>query len=160
MHQALCSTAFGVFVYSHLALAQVTTGTISGVVRDSTGAFIPGVTVTMRYQDTGITRTLVTNEQGRYQAPSLGLGNYEVQAQREGFQSEVRRRIVLTVGREAVVNFDLQVGAVTQLHLGVAVGARWKPGSAGRRCGRQAPGRLAAWGSPEVQFQLSAECRN
>ncbi len=63
---------------------------------------------------TGIARSIGTNEQGRYQAPNLSLGNYEVQAQRDGFQTEVRRGIVLTVGREAVVNFELQVGAVAQ----------------------------------------------
>lgn len=104
----------GIFLTSQMAQAQVTTGTISGVVRDSTGAVVPAVTITLRNLDTGTTRTVPTDEQGRYQALSLSLGNYEVQAGKEGFQSAVRRGIVLTVGREAVVSFDLQVGAVAQ----------------------------------------------
>ena len=45
-------------------------------------------------------------------APALGLGSYEVRAQLDGFQTQLRSGIVLTVGRAAVVDFTLQVGAV------------------------------------------------
>lgn len=114
MTRRLAWLSIALLIACPLALAQVTTGTISGVVRDSTGAVIPGVSVIMRNLETGTTRTAVTDEQGRYQAPSLALGNYEVQAQKEGFQVEIRRGMGLTVGREAVVNFELQVGTVTQ----------------------------------------------
>lgn len=99
---------------SQLALAQVTSGTISGIVRDSTGGVIPGVTVDVKNLDTGIPRNTISDEQGRYRAPSLALGSYEVRAQKEGFQTEVRRGIELTVGREATVDVVLQVGAVSQ----------------------------------------------
>ncbi len=101
-------------LFIRLGLAQVTTGTILGVVHDGTGAVVPGVSITARNLETGLTRTAVTSEQGRYQMPSLGLGNYEMQAAIEGFQTELRRGIELTLGREAVVDFVLQVGAVTQ----------------------------------------------
>jgi len=94
--------------------AQVTSGAISGTVRDGSGAVIPDVRISLKNVDTGVVRNATTNEQGRFQAPNLSLGNYEVQAEKEGFQMGVRRGIVLTVGREAVVNFDLQIGAVTQ----------------------------------------------
>src|SRR3990172_9218861 len=94
--------------------AQVTTGAISGSVSDSTGAMIPGVQIVLQNEETGITRTVVTDATGRYSVPQLGLGNYRVTATVEGFQTEVRRGIVLTVGREAVVNLQLSVGAVTQ----------------------------------------------
>ena len=97
-----------------LALAQVTTATVSGTVADSTGAVLPGATVVILNDDTGISRTVQTDAAGRYAAPSLSLGRYRVTASREGFQSEARSRIALTVGREAVVNFQLSVGAVTQ----------------------------------------------
>ncbi|MBI3895448.1 MAG: TonB-dependent receptor [Acidobacteria bacterium] len=97
------------------AMAQVTTGTISGSVQDSTGAVIPGATVTLRNVNTGISRTLSTNAQGRYTAPQLGLGMYEVTAEVSGFQRVVRSGIEMTVGRQAVVDFTLQVGAVTEL---------------------------------------------
>ncbi len=97
----------------HLVSAQVTTGTISGVVQDSSGAVIPGVSVTVKNLDTGIARTLTTDEGGRYIAPDLSLGNYEVAAQLPGFQTEVRSGITLTVGRAAVVNFALKVGQIS-----------------------------------------------
>lgn len=106
--------AIYLLILSQPALAQVTTGTILGVVRDGTGAVIPGVSITVKNLDTGTARNVVSDEQGRYQASSLALGNYEAEAQKEGFQAEVRRGIELTVGREAVLNFELQVGAVTQ----------------------------------------------
>jgi hypothetical protein len=99
---------------AQLALAQVNTATISGTVKDESGAVLPGVGVAIQNQDTGIARTVTTNETGRYSAPALGLGNYQVTAQLQGFQSRVRSGIVLTVGREAVVDFTLAVGTVSQ----------------------------------------------
>jgi carboxypeptidase family protein len=107
---------FVVFVFSFggIVSAQVTTGTISGTVKDSTGAVLPGAKVVLLNEETGISRTVETDMAGHYSAPSLSLGNYRVTATLEGFQTEVRRGIVLTVGREAVVDLALSVGAVTQ----------------------------------------------
>ena len=103
-----------VFFSGAIGVAQVTTGTISGTAQDSTGAVVPGVTVTIRHIDTGLTRTAVSDEAGRYRVSQLPLGNYEVEASVSGFQTEVRKGITLTVGREAVVNLELKVGAVTE----------------------------------------------
>ncbi|MBI4441762.1 MAG: TonB-dependent receptor [Acidobacteria bacterium] len=97
-----------------VAIAQVTTGTISGTVTDATGAIVPGAEVTVKNVDTGITRVMTTDERGRYTAPQLPPGNYEVSTSITGFQTEVRRGISLTLGREAMVNFALQVGSVTE----------------------------------------------
>jgi hypothetical protein len=94
--------------------AQVNTGTISGSVQDASGGAIAGAEVTVRHVDTGTTRSLVTDSGGRYTAPDLPLGNYEVQAQHMGFQTEVRSGINLTVGREAVVNLSLRVGQLSE----------------------------------------------
>ena len=96
------------------ALGQVTTATISGTVSDSTGAVIPGATVTVRNVETGISRTVTTSTEGRYAALQLGLGGYVVTAETAGFQTMVRAGITLTVGREAMVDFTLQVGAVAE----------------------------------------------
>src|SRR3989304_4974361 len=114
MARNLLGVFLGVVLWSQLALGQATTGTISGVVRDATAAVIPGATVTVTNVDTGISRSLSTGAQGGVNAPNLLPGNYEVQAQVAGFQTEVRSGITLSVGREAVVNFTLQVGDVTQ----------------------------------------------
>ena len=94
--------------------AQVNTGTISGVVQDASGAAIVAGEVTVRNVDTGTTRTLMTDSGGRYTAPDLPIGNYEVQAQHPGFQTEARIGINLTVGREAVVNLSLKVGQISE----------------------------------------------
>src|SRR5262245_4802606 len=97
-----------------LALGQVNSATVSGTVHDESGAVLPGVSVAIQNQDTGISRNVTTNETGRYSAPALGLGNYQVTAQLQGFKSQARSGITLTVGREAVVDFTLGVGEVSQ----------------------------------------------
>src|SRR5881397_708325 len=102
-----------VFVFAALAVAQVTTGTISGTVTDATGAVVPGVNVSLKSVEKGISRTVRTDEGGRYRAPELALGSYEITAEAAGFDTVVRSGITLTVGREAVVDFTLQVGTIT-----------------------------------------------
>src|SRR6266700_635562 len=104
----------GVLFLSLSLFSQVNTGTISGVVQDSSGALIAGATITIRHVDTGTARTVTSDEGGRYIAPVLPLGNYELQAQQSGFQTEIRKGITLTVGREEVINLTLRVGQQTQ----------------------------------------------
>ena len=65
-------------------LAQVNTATISGTVQDESGAVIPGVAITVRNVDTGLSRSLSSDAEGRYRAPNLPIGNYEVEAQTAG----------------------------------------------------------------------------
>ena len=95
-----------------ILLAQVTTGTISGTVTDSTGAVIPGAMITVRNIETGNSRNVSADARGHYSAQELTLGMYEIIAESSGFQSFVRSGIEMTVGRQAVVDFTLQVGAV------------------------------------------------
>ena len=105
----LCLALFG-----HSALAQVTTGAISGTVRDGTGGVLPGVTVTVRHLDTGAVRVAITDGNGAYRAPNLSLGAYEVAAELTGFKAEVRRGIELTIARAAVVDLTLAVGEISE----------------------------------------------
>lgn len=97
-----------------MVYAQSTGGTISGSVKDASGAVIPGAAVTVRNVETGIERIVTADAQGRYRAPNLALGNYEVDAQFTGFRTEVRTGIKLTVGREAVVELVLNPGEVAE----------------------------------------------
>ena len=69
------------------ASAQETTGTITGVTTDQSGAVLPGVTVTVKNTGTGLTRTVVTNEAGIYTAGLLPIGAYEVTFELSGFQA-------------------------------------------------------------------------
>ena len=102
------------FVAAGVVRGQVTTGTISGTVTDSTGAVLPGANIVILNEETGIPRSLVTDAAGRYLAPSLSPGRYRVTISQPGFQTEARTGIVLTVGRNAVVDVQLEVGAVSQ----------------------------------------------
>ncbi len=92
------------------ALAQGTVGAIGGLVTDQTGAVLPGATVTIRNMDTGVERAAIVDAAGRYHVQQLALGTYEVGAELSDFQSALRQGITLTIGREAVVNFELQLG--------------------------------------------------
>src|SRR5438132_5481657 len=102
----------GVLLFSLSLFSQVSTGTISGVVQDTSGAVIAGAMVTVRNVDTGAVRSLMSDEGGRYVDPVLPVGNYSVQGQQAGFKTEIRSGIVLTVGREEVINLTLNVGAL------------------------------------------------
>jgi len=97
----------GVF-YS--ALAQTTGGCMRGRVTDASGAVIPGATVTIENQATGQTRTLNTNEKGFYNAPSLSPGLYNARSAHTGFGDLVKKNLLVDVGQELVVDFQLNVG--------------------------------------------------
>src|SRR5881396_3575395 len=99
--------AFG----TSLIFGQGGTATISGVVRDTSGALVPGVTITIKHIDSGLTRTVLTGETGNYAAPSLPVGPYELSTTMPGFKQAVRRGINLAVGQEAVIDLTLEVGA-------------------------------------------------
>ncbi|MGB8028233.1 MAG: carboxypeptidase-like regulatory domain-containing protein [Terracidiphilus sp.] len=92
--------------------AQIVGGTIAGAIHDSTGAAVPGATVTVRQTDTGMTRTLVTGADGRYAAPSVPVGPYSVSAAHDGFQPQEQTGIVLAIGQSVQVNFTLSVSTV------------------------------------------------
>lgn len=94
--------------------AQLTTGTISGTVKDQSAAVLPGATVTVTNVETGITRVVESGGTGQYRVPNLIPGSYEVQAESAGFQTGIRSGITLSVGRQAVVDITLRVGDVAE----------------------------------------------
>ncbi len=93
---------------------QTTTGSILGTVSDETGGIVPGAAVTVFNSDTGGTRSMETDAQGRYRATNLTLGGYEVSVALAGFRTSVRSGITLTVGAEVVVDLTLSIGAVSE----------------------------------------------
>jgi hypothetical protein len=94
--------------------AQAVTANISGTVADSSGAVIAGATVVVTNTATGVATTLTSNDQGRYNAPDLVVGPYEVRASKAGFQTVVQSNINATVGSQLVVNLTLPVGQAQQ----------------------------------------------
>jgi outer membrane receptor protein involved in Fe transport len=96
------------------AQSQAINGSIEGIVSDSSGGVLPGVTVSVINTDTGSERTVVTNQHGLYRAPLLQLGAYRVVAELQGFKKFEQSGINLSAGQTAVVNVTLGVGAVSE----------------------------------------------
>jgi hypothetical protein len=97
------------------AQSQAINGSIEGVVRDATGAVLPGVSVNVANLDTGQQRTLTTNSDGGYRAVLLSLGTYRVKAELQGFKTIERTGVTLSAGQTAVVNFAMEVGGVAEI---------------------------------------------
>jgi hypothetical protein len=84
------------------------------VVKDSSGAIIPGATVTARNVDTGLTRVAVTDGAGEYRLPSLPPGRYSVGTELSGFSTETRPDIILIIDQTAILNFALKPAAIAE----------------------------------------------
>ncbi|MGI0134780.1 MAG: carboxypeptidase-like regulatory domain-containing protein, partial [Candidatus Micrarchaeaceae archaeon] len=109
--------ALGVILFIAVAAvvsAQLPTAAILGTVKDTSGASVAGATLTARNVDTNQTRTTVSDAGGAYRFAALPVGNYEVRAERTGFEVVVRSGLSLVVSQQAVVDFTLQLGAVSQ----------------------------------------------
>jgi hypothetical protein len=100
-------------VFHSLLSAQTITGTISGDVSDSTGAVVPGATITVLNLGTSETRTATTTATGSYRVPDLAIGKYKVTASAQGFKNVVRTAEVST-GAVTHADFVLQIGQRTE----------------------------------------------
>src|SRR5262245_25602341 len=96
------------------AFSQGPSGQISGRVTDATGAVLPGVEVSVTQTETGLVRSVVTNESGLYTLPRLPVGPYKLDAALSGFRTFVQTGIVLQVNANLVMDAVLQVGEVAQ----------------------------------------------
>jgi len=99
---------------SAICFAQSTNaGDIRGTVTDASGAIVPGVTVTVANNDTGVTKDYTTNDAGVYDTNSIVTGPYTVTFKKEGFERLVRGPLTIQVGF-TTVNAELKVGAASQ----------------------------------------------
>jgi len=96
------------------ASAQVDRGQIAGVVRDQQAGVIPGTTVTATHQDTGLSRTVVTDDTGYYIFPNLQPGQYEVSAELQGFKKYVRTGVQLDAAGKLSVDIVLETGTLQE----------------------------------------------
>ena len=101
-------------LFAAQAVGQSVTGAISGTVKDSSGLALAGAKVEVLNTDTGVNREIQADAAGHYAALLLPLGSYKVTGAQPGFQTEARSGIELTIGREAVVDLILNVGATSQ----------------------------------------------
>jgi hypothetical protein len=95
-------------------LAQATTATILGTVKDEQGGIIPGAVVTIRNIDTNLVRTGATAADGKYRFPNLPVGNYEITVELDGFSKYVRSGIVLLLNQDAVMEVELRPAALQE----------------------------------------------
>jgi outer membrane receptor protein involved in Fe transport len=93
---------------------QVVGATLYGAVTDQSGGVVPEATISIKNIATGITRASTTNSAGFYSVPNLLPGTYEIRTSAQGFSSELKTGVTLTVGEQQVLNFTLQVGQMTQ----------------------------------------------
>jgi outer membrane receptor protein involved in Fe transport len=113
-HVFLAVLAAVLWLHPAAAIAQQETSTIIGTVTDAQRASLPGATVTARNIETGFVRSGVSDAEGRFRIAALPPGAYEISAEIQGFGRSVRRGVNLTVGAEAVLNFELAVAGVTE----------------------------------------------
>src|SRR5829696_6755368 len=111
--RSLLLTAAVVAVWAGSVNAQGS-GSIFGKVTDSSGAVLPGVTVTVT--GTGLQQPLVqqTAESGAYQFPTVPVGTYTVAFEMTGFKKGVRNDVIITVGFNAAIDQKLEIGAMTE----------------------------------------------
>jgi hypothetical protein len=101
------------FVFALLLCGQLfagVTASISGTVKDASGASVPGATVTATNTDTAVYETQTSNAQGYYSFQSLPLGKYTIEFQQKGFKAYRQTGITLDVNSALLVDANLQVG--------------------------------------------------
>src|ERR1051326_6273214 len=101
--------SFGIATHAFAQNAQIT-----GVVKDSSGAVIPGATVTVRNVETGFSRTAVTDDSGDYRLPSLPPGRYAMTTELSGVTTETRPDITLVIDQTATIHFVLKPATVAE----------------------------------------------
>jgi hypothetical protein len=108
---------FGIWLSLALSCAAVwaqATAQVSGTVTDQSGARLPGAEVTATQTETGLSRTVVSNETGTYVLASLPTGPYKLEVALPGFRAFAQTGIVLDVNANPVINVSLGVGQVSE----------------------------------------------
>ena len=114
MRFALLNLTFLLVGFGLPAHAQQFTGTIQGVVQDSSGAVVAGAEVTITNQNTNVTINLATGSNGHYIAPQLPPGVYRVTIKKSGFKTSTVAEIKIDVQQIRAVEFTLDVGQTSE----------------------------------------------
>ncbi len=110
----LCLLSLAAGLFAPDVLAQVYSGSLTGVITDPSGAVVPGAKVKLTDVDKGFTYDAETDSEGRYLLRSLPPSNYRLSVSLSGFKTHVQEGITLNVSQNATVNVALQLGAETQ----------------------------------------------
>ena len=96
------------------ALAQVSNAVVTGIVTDEQRGILPGVTITVTNAESGVVRSTVTEEYGRYRVGGIPPGRYNVKAELPGFATQEVKDITLTIGLEYTKDFTMSVAGVQE----------------------------------------------
>ena len=99
---------------STTAWAQTASSSITGVVVDSGGGFVPGATVTVKSESTGAESNAVSSGNGSFTVPALNVGTYTVTVSLQGFKTAILKGVTVTAGIPATVRAVLEIGGVTE----------------------------------------------
>src|SRR5580765_1801942 len=102
-------------VFCLAVFAQTGTSNITGTIRDSNGAAVPGATVTAKNDSTGVTSTQTTTDSGLYSFSSLPVGNYTITVEKQGFKTLQKTSNALQVGEPLTVDGTLEIGQVSEV---------------------------------------------
>lgn len=114
MKQRVMSWVVMALLVAASAAAQQGTTEVRGRVLDAQGAALPGVTVTVRNQGTGMFRTTVTSGEGVYFVSSIVPGRYEISTELQGFKKSTRKDVDLELGKTASIDLSLQIGGIEE----------------------------------------------
>jgi outer membrane receptor protein involved in Fe transport len=106
-------TLIALLVSADWAAAQ--NALVTGTVKDQSGGVMPGTLVTAQNQETGLSRTATTDENGQFRVPALPPGTYLVTAELSGFTKEAIAGVVLVIDQTASLDFTLRPAAVTEM---------------------------------------------
>src|ERR1700677_436797 len=109
----LVSTALAA-LFSAVAWSQTQLATVSGTITDPSGAVVPGVSVTIASQGTGLKRSALTDTAGEYRFAGLPTGNYSLRLEKTGFQSQVREGVQLNSAVEVTINSQIALRDLAQ----------------------------------------------
>ncbi len=107
----LCGIALAMVVLSTAFVHAQDTASVTGTVRDASGASVANAEVTVSAADRGINRTTTTNSEGEYSVPALPPGSYDITVTAKGFKKYEAQGVVLNVAQKARNDVNLQVGA-------------------------------------------------
>src|SRR6266568_7700615 len=111
--QTLLAMSAVVLLFSATLNAQVDTGSITGTVKDPSGAVIGGAKVTLTNEGTAATLSTTTGQDGTYKFAPVRIGSYKLDATSEGFQTITQTHAVVNINTNIVVDFALKTGSTT-----------------------------------------------
>jgi len=113
--RCVCASALGVLLFTAALSGQETTASFRGVIFDPSGARVPSAKVTAIQDETGFTRSSVSDAEGNYLLVLLPIGHYRLEVSAQGFRKYVQEGISLSVDQVAQVPVHLEVGLPQQI---------------------------------------------